>query len=154
MTHTCSRCWSHTSRLGELKRGLHQAIRVLENRPGTPQATRARDLIPTLKAQLADQERRYDEHLAEVPDEPETPRRVRDVAKPAKKAAPKPKKTVVIDREALAETNVILAELAAHPERVTGIGTNTLPATGHCHKCDKAISGERRFCGRCMAGRI
>lgn len=32
-------------------------------------------------------------------------------------------------------------------------GNNRLPVTGRCHSCDRVISGERRYCGPCLAGR-
>lgn len=33
-------------------------------------------------------------------------------------------------------------------------GERFLPATGRCHECDKPITGERRYCGRCLARRL
>lgn len=62
----------------------------------------------------------------------------------------KPRKPVEIDREALAE---VLSTPAPEPPRETR-GANHLPATGLCHQCDRPVSGERRFCGPCLAKRI
>ena len=63
---------------------------------------------------------------------------------PAK--VPKPRRE--IDPELLAKA------LAVDPALDERRGSNALPATGRCHTCDRAISGERRYCGRCLAGRI
>lgn len=32
-------------------------------------------------------------------------------------------------------------------------GSNHLPSTGRCHACKRAITGERRYCGPCLARR-
>jgi hypothetical protein len=69
--------------------------------------------------------------------------------RPAKPA--KPPKVVEIDADALAAAKADLDAKAAEPSRLkTG---NDLPATGRCHTCDRAVSGERRYCGPCLARR-
>lgn len=70
--------------------------------------------------------------------------------RPAK--PPRAKRTATIDEEALAQAKRELAAIADHPE-VLGRGSNVLPATGLCHTCERPISGERRFCGPCLARR-
>lgn len=45
-----------------------------------------------------------------------------------------------------------LAELP--PVLLPGGGTNHLPVTGACHECNRPVSGERRFCGPCLARRL
>lgn len=75
-------------------------------------------------------------------------------AKEIRPTKPEPasrKTSKVIDQDALAAAKADLDAHAAEPARITT--GNTLPATGHCHSCDRAISGERRFCGPCLARR-
>lgn len=72
-----------------------------------------------------------------------------------RKPAPPPKRPkTVIDEEALAAIKIRFEEERVEAEkqraRTTG-GGRVLTATGHCHDCGKAITGERRFCGRCLA---
>lgn len=35
--------------------------------------------------------------------------------------------------------------------RATGRHRGQLPVTGHCHDCGRPVSGERRYCGPCLA---
>lgn len=51
-----------------------------------------------------------------------------------------PRPTIELDVE-------LLAELRTPREG------SRLPATGRCHTCDRAVSGERRYCGPCAAKR-
>lgn len=58
-----------------------------------------------------------------------------------------------IDADALAATLAELDEKASQRNPVISGGSNVLPATGSCHECERPVSGERRFCGRCMSKR-
>lgn len=72
------------------------------------------------------------------------------VAPPRTKPGPK----YVVDPELLQQAVRRLnadALMPAAGHKVIGRGTNTLPATGACHDCGRAVSGERRFCGPCVA---
>lgn len=71
--------------------------------------------------------------------------------KPMKPPAQR-RSTKVIDDDALDAAKSELDATAADPARLTT--GNTLPATGHCHTCDRAVTGERRYCGPCLARRI
>ena len=73
--------------------------------------------------------------------------------KRAKARPPKQPKTV-IDRDALAlvKAGFEAERVAAEVERRRKVSDGrTLPVTGRCHDCDRPVSGERRFCGRCLA---
>lgn len=71
--------------------------------------------------------------------------------RPAKPEPGRRKTAKVIDQDALAAAKAELDAQAAQPRPIkTG---NDLPATGHCHTCDRPISGERRYCGPCLARR-
>ena len=67
---------------------------------------------------------------------------------------PKPRREVAIDTDALAAAKAELNERAAGRLPVVTTGSNVLPATGACHGCERPVSGERRFCGPCMARRL
>lgn len=45
------------------------------------------------------------------------------------------------------------ADLRAQVEGAKPATPNRVKATGRCHTCDKAVSGERRYCGKCLAKR-
>lgn len=154
MAHTCIRCRNYALTRAELKNEIQHHLRTMARNPGTPVAKSAKTKIGKVKAQIESMERWQNEHLADAPDTPEKPRRILDVRK---KAAPKPPKPPrkVIDQDALTAANEALAQLAVAviEKRPIAGGNNTLPATGRCHECDRAISGERRFCGRCMSKR-
>lgn len=64
------------------------------------------------------------------------------------------RKPVQVDEEALAAVKADLNARAEALERGSALvesrGTK-LPATGACHDCGKGVSGERRFCGTCLA---
>lgn len=63
-------------------------------------------------------------------------------AKPKPPAVPAEIIAAALDPKALA-TSVINS---------TSRGTRLSP-TGHCHTCDRPVSGERRYCGPCAAAR-
>lgn len=149
MSHSCHRCNEYRSTRAGRNKEIVNLVRQMADYPDGAKARNAPERIAAIKASLAESEQRYLDHLASVADEPEKPRRILDVRRPKAKPAPKPKKVVTIDTEALAAVLVAVPELPPN----TGYGTNTLPATGRCHTCDRAISGERRFCGRCMSKR-
>lgn len=80
--------------------------------------------------------------------------RVNDRPVKSKKQRPR----MEVDREAVAA----LAEqfeaerMAAEEERARKIAGQSSPGTalsptGRCHDCGKAVTGERRFCGLCLA---
>lgn len=58
-----------------------------------------------------------------------------------------------IDADALAAALADLDAKASQPRPVVTGGANVLPAVGRCHECDKPVTGERRYCGRCMSRR-
>lgn len=53
-----------------------------------------------------------------------------------------------IDREAMSRV------LAEPPSLIEHRGPQGLEATGRCHTCERPVSGERRYCGRCLANRM
>jgi hypothetical protein len=148
VSHDCQRCGEYRWTRAARKKELVQLVRQMADYPDGQRARTAPKRIAAIKEAMAASEQRHLEHLASVPDEPNVPRKILDVRRPKAKPAPKAKKRILIDASAVAAA---LAQTAELPE--TGRGTNVLPATGHCHECDRPISGERRFCGRCMAKR-
>lgn len=124
-------------------------VRAIEDRPDSQRGRTALDRIATIKAAMVVSEQRQFDHLASVADEPEKPRKILDVRKVKAKPEPKAKRQVLIDTVALAAVLAAPVDLSGDH----GYGTCTLPATGRCHECDKPISGDRKFCGRCMSRR-
>lgn len=76
--------------------------------------------------------------------------RVKGIRKPDSEPKRRGRKRLPIDWDAVAE---VLAKPVVVAERPQVKGGNTLPATGHCHECDRPVTGERRFCGRCLSKR-
>lgn len=112
---------------------------------------------------LHENEVKLAEHQADCPAAHETKhRRILDVRHPKPKPEPKAPRSI-IDRDAL---DAALAEMDAksgpmtlladrRPERKTTSGQYVrTTVTGRCHECDRPVSGERRFCGPCLARRI
>lgn len=153
--HQCHRCNLHRAVIAELQAEMRQRVRLIETRPGTPLAKAAKARITNIRAEIEEQRRRNAEHLEEFKDDLG---RVRKVTGLRPKARPRPKrekKAVVVSIAALSAAKAELDEAAAVGQvpKYVGRGTNIRPATGRCHECDKPVSGERRFCGRCMARR-
>lgn len=143
----CLECRNLSGQVGHARGDLGTArgklIRARED-----DAPRFARIVESAKARLRTAEDALAEHQAGCT-VPVSPRKVLDVKRRAK-AAPKPERapSKVIDREAVA---AVLA-VDAGPSSARR-GSNVLEATGHCHTCDRRISGERRFCGPCAARR-
>ena len=69
-------------------------------------------------------------------------------AKPKGRRGPKP---YPIDPDAVAEALADLDARASAPKPIPTGGGSTLPAIGRCHDCNRTVSGERRYCGPCLA---
>lgn len=153
--HWCKECVKYRREIGVALGDIRKSVRLINARPGTPLAKAAESLIAKAKEDLRLAEDRYAVHLEEIQDEPDRPRKIRDVRKPKSKAKKPRPKSRVIDLAAVAAAKADLDRAAQEGTvpRLVGLGTNTLPATGRCHECDRPVSGERRFCGRCMAKR-
>ena len=144
----CQVCVAARIEINEQRTDLVRSVRLIARRPGTLLAESAAERIPEIQERIKERRGELAAHAGRptVPAKP-MPRRVYGAPKLKKtKGARKPKR-YVIDTKALAEA------LAAPAEPLLETGRNPLPVTGHCHTCDRAVSGERRFCGRCMAKR-
>lgn len=155
--HQCQRCNLHVAVMAELRQELRSYLRLMDARPGTPLAKAARTKAVETKARIEDQRAWQARHLEENSDDPGRVRKIRGV-RPKAQPKPKPERranAAVIDMAALVAAKAELDESAARGSvpRYVGHGTNTRPATGRCHECERPVSGERRFCGRCMAKR-
>lgn len=87
------------------------------------------DALTAALAELAEKEQSYRDARASAVAEAAA-----EVTDPEPTTTPKPRRRV------------------AGPYDLTLPG-NQLPAIGRCHVCDKPVTGERRFCGRCITKR-
>lgn len=144
MKIVCRQCRSLTTKATWAE---NDVVRLARRVAAQPENGHLGRLLERAQDHAEEQQRRLDEHETRCEVEPAE----RPIWGVRAKAAPKPKKApkvVEIDREAMASVLAVKAE-----PRVEVRGSNTLPATGRCHTCDRQISGERRFCGRCAARR-